>query len=179
MFAHFHSRRLALGALAVVAAGVLMGCSQASTTPATPAATAAPKVAATSTPAAAATAAATTAPAATGTAAAATTIKVAQVSGAGTLVEAKGLTLYTFKNDTAGSGKSACSGSCVNSWPPLTVTGTPTKGTGISGDLATITREDGSIQVTYKGLPLYRFTSDAAPGDAKGAAIANWAVAIP
>ncbi len=174
MFAHFRSGRLVLGALGVVAAGVLMGCSQASTTPATPAATAAPKVAATSTPAAAATAAA-----ATGTAAAATTIKVAQVSGASTLVEAKGLTLYTFKNDTAASGKSTCTGGCATNWPPLTVSGAATKASGISGDLATITRDDGTKQVTYKGMPLYRFASDTAAGDAKGAAIANWAVAIP
>jgi predicted lipoprotein with Yx(FWY)xxD motif len=183
MSVRFRTGRLVGAALAVTAAAVLMGCSGSSTATATPTATVALKAAATSTPAAAATVAATSTPAATaaatGTAAAAATIKVAQVSGANALVEAKGLTLYLFKNDTAGSGKSACAGGCATTWPPLTATGTPTKAAGISGDLGTITRDDGTTQVTYKGQPLYRFAADTAAGDAKGAAINNWSVAIP
>lgn len=178
MFAYVRSSRLVAGALAVVAAGALMGCSEPSAPAATATATAAPKVVATVTAAASTPAPVATA-AATGTAAATTTIRVAQVSGASALVDAKGLTLYTFKNDTAGSGKSACSGGCATNWPPLTLSGAPTKGAGISGDVATITREDGTTQLTYKGMPLYRFASDTAPGDDKGKAIANWAVATP
>jgi predicted lipoprotein with Yx(FWY)xxD motif len=43
-------------------------------------------------------------------------------------------------------------------------------GTGVSGTLATITRaDDGSLQVTYNGLPLYFFSGDKAAGDATGA----------
>jgi predicted lipoprotein with Yx(FWY)xxD motif len=38
----------------------------------------------------------------------------------------------------------------------------------VTGQLATITRSDGSLQVTYKGLPLYFFHSDSNPGDTKG-----------
>ena len=159
---------------AVASAAALIACSGSTAEP-TPAATA--KAVVTSSPAAAATATAT----ATGTAAAAAgpvVVNVAQVAGAATLVEGKGLTLYTFKNDTT-AGKSACNGACATNWPPLVVGGTPTKGTGVTGELGTITRDDGSKQVTYKGAPLYRFASDAAAGDAKGAAIANWAVALP
>jgi hypothetical protein len=54
----------------------------------------------------------------------------------------------------------------------------PTGGTGVSGKLATITRDDGSLQVTYNGLPLYFFANDKAPGDANGV-YANWVAVKP
>jgi hypothetical protein len=65
--------------------------------------------------------------------------------------------------------KSTCSGACATAWPPLTVTGTPTAGTGATAtDLATITRTDGSKQVTYDGHPLYYFAGDKAAGQTNG-----------
>lgn len=36
------------------------------------------------------------------------------------------------------------------------------------GQLGTITRADRSLQVTYKGLPLYFFDGDTKAGDTKG-----------
>ena len=50
---------------------------------------------------------------------------------------------------------------------------------GVTGKLALITRDDGTMQVTYKGLPLYYFGGDKAAGDTNGAAIPNWGVAKP
>jgi predicted lipoprotein with Yx(FWY)xxD motif len=35
--------------------------------------------------------------------------------------------------------------------------------------LSTITRDDGTTQVTYNGWPLYTFSGDTAPGDTNGA----------
>ncbi len=91
-----------------------------------------------------------------------------------------GKTLYTFKNDSAGT--SACSGDCAKAWPPFTV-GAKDRlvvGAGASGALATITRDDGTLQVTYNGMPLYTYSKDAAPGDATGQGIGNvWYVAAP
>jgi predicted lipoprotein with Yx(FWY)xxD motif len=77
-------------------------------------------------------------------------------------------TVYTFNSDSP--GVSRCNGGCSTTWPPLTVASgqTPTGGAGVTGQLATITRSDGSLQVTYKGLPLYFFHSDTNPGDTKG-----------
>jgi predicted lipoprotein with Yx(FWY)xxD motif len=87
-------------------------------------------------------------------------------------------TVYTFTQDVKDSGKSNCTGGCATTWPPLTVTGTPTAGTGVTGKLATITRDDGSTQVTYNGLPLYFFSGDTAPGDGKGV-YTNWEAVAP
>jgi predicted lipoprotein with Yx(FWY)xxD motif len=54
---------------------------------------------------------------------------------------------------------------CVASWPPLTVSGKPTAGAGVSKSLlGTIKLADGHEQVTYAGHPLYRYTGDGSPG---------------
>ena len=91
-------------------------------------------------------------------------LKTAAVSGATVLANAQGFTLYWFGPDTA--GKSNCTGGCAQVWPP--VTGPATAGTGVTGTLATITRSDGMVQATYDGHPLYTYTADTAPGQAKG-----------
>ena len=78
------------------------------------------------------------------------------------------MTLYVFKNDTAGT--SVCNGECATNWPPLLVEagGSVTPGPGISGAIGTTTRDDGTTQVTYEGAPLYYFVGDTAAGDTNG-----------
>jgi predicted lipoprotein with Yx(FWY)xxD motif len=77
----------------------------------------------------------------------------------------KHLTVYVFQGDKAGA--SNCTGACASAWPP--VTGSPqAMGGAMSADLGTITRSDGTKQVTYKGHPLYRFIKDKDNGDAYG-----------
>jgi predicted lipoprotein with Yx(FWY)xxD motif len=88
------------------------------------------------------------------------------------------MTLYTYGKDT--SGTSACSGACAANWPPLAPgAGSPTAGSGVSGTLATITRADGTMQVTYNGLPLYNWVGDQQPGDVTGDGVENFHVAVP
>jgi predicted lipoprotein with Yx(FWY)xxD motif len=77
-----------------------------------------------------------------------------------------GFTVYTFDNDSGGT--SSCTGDCASTWPPLPASGEPTAGEGVSGAMGTIQRDDGSMQVTYDGQPLYMYASDAAPGDTNG-----------
>ena len=93
-----------------------------------------------------------------------------QASAGPILVNHAGLTLYRYTPD--GTGKSVCNGGCATAWPPLTVPAGTTKVTGASaigsGSLGTITRSDGTLQVTYKGMPLYTFTGDMAPGQTNG-----------
>jgi predicted lipoprotein with Yx(FWY)xxD motif len=51
---------------------------------------------------------------------------------------------------------------------------------GAGATLATITRDDGSLQLTYNGYPLYTYTGDFNPGDTNGAGLAGiWIVAAP
>jgi predicted lipoprotein with Yx(FWY)xxD motif len=99
-------------------------------------------------------------PTAGGTAA----LKTGKVGSVTVLTTAKGLTVYTFAADTT-PGKSSCYGSCAAYWPP--VTGTPSAA-GITGTFGTITRADGTKQVTWNGHPLYTYIGDHGPGTASG-----------
>jgi predicted lipoprotein with Yx(FWY)xxD motif len=88
------------------------------------------------------------------------------------LVDGKGLTLYMF----LARGGPACTDACATAWPPLLTDGSaPTLGAGLdAGDFGSITRDDGSKQVTFYGAPVYYFAGqtylpgDRAAGDTKG-----------
>ena len=85
------------------------------------------------------------------------------------LTDASGYTLYEFDHDVAGSGTSACTGSCATNWPPaITKANPPTRAAALTGTLALLNRADGTRQLTYNGHPLYRFAGDPAPGDTNG-----------
>jgi predicted lipoprotein with Yx(FWY)xxD motif len=111
-----------------------------------------------------ATTASTSASASTGT----SLVKTASIAslGATSLTDAHGMTLYRLSGEQ--NGKFICtSSSCTQVWHPLAApaSGAPS---GAVGSLATVKRPDGTIQVAYKGMPLYTFTGDQRPGDAKG-----------
>jgi predicted lipoprotein with Yx(FWY)xxD motif len=94
-------------------------------------------------------------------------VKTADGLGAKLLVDGQGRTLYLFESDT--SDTSTCSGACAQAWPPLTSKGAATASSGADTSmLGTITRADGSKQVTYAGHPLYLFSGDKQAGDTNG-----------
>jgi predicted lipoprotein with Yx(FWY)xxD motif len=101
---------------------------------------------------------------------AATLAFTVSLAPAGYFVGPNGLTLYTFDKDTP--GKSNCGvGQCLTNWPPLSVSsgGATSVGAGLSsGDFSTITRDDGTNQVTFHEIPLYYFAGDKAVGDTTG-----------
>jgi predicted lipoprotein with Yx(FWY)xxD motif len=81
------------------------------------------------------------------------------------LVNAQGMTLYHLSGEQ--KGKFICTSSaCLQVWHPLTVTAASTPARSVA--LATVKRPDGSVQVTYKGEPLYTFAQDQTPGQANG-----------
>jgi len=126
-----------------------------------------------------ATSPATSAPSTSGGGSGGATVAAAKVGALGTvLVDSRGFTLYHLEGETA--TKITCTGSCEQAWPPLEASGEPTAGDGASGELGTAKRPDGSMQVTYDGLPLYTFTGDTAPGQANGQGVQNvWFALTP
>lgn len=91
------------------------------------------------------------------------------LKGIGTaLVDSRGFTLYHLTTEK--NGQIQCTGSCAGVWPPLLVTsgGAPTAAAGLTGTVATITRPDGGVQVTYNGMPLYTYSGDSGPHQANG-----------
>src|SRR3984957_5702009 len=84
------------------------------------------------------------------------------------LVDSQGMTLYHLSGEQ--NGKFICTSSaCVGVWHPIIAPSGGAPG-GVSS-LGTVKRPEGTIQVTYKGTPLYTFTGDRQPGETKGQGI--------
>ena len=94
------------------------------------------------------------------------------------LTNSAGMTLYYFTPDSATAV--ACKAACITVWPPLLAgSGAPTSSSGLPGTLAVLNSDNGR-QVTYNGHPLYLFSGDSKPGDAKGEGLqGKWFVATP
>ena len=94
-------------------------------------------------------------------------------SGKVVFADAKGMTLYTFDQDTP--GKSNCNGDCARSWPPFIAQGNAAP----AGEWTVVTRADGSKQWAYKGKPVYFWTNDHNPGETTGDGFGNvWHIAL-
>lgn len=85
------------------------------------------------------------------------------------LVDREGRSLYLFEADTQGKGDrqavSTCYDACAEVWPPLIVETALEAGANLVG---TTLRNDGRIQVTYNGWPLYHYVKDQRPGQTTG-----------
>lgn len=96
-------------------------------------------------------------------------VSAQKTSNAGTiLVDSAGKTLYF--SDEGKNGMISCTGQCLGFWFPLTASQktVPTPD-GVSGKIGTVKRPDnGKLQVTYNGAPLYTFKLDSSAGDMKG-----------
>jgi len=86
------------------------------------------------------------------------------------LVDVNQSTLYRFDGDDANPSRSACTGECAVTWPPVTIQ----EGGKVylrdvhTAALGAIKRPDGTIQLTIGGWPIYRYSGDSAPGQANG-----------
>ncbi len=182
-----------LAAAPLLIAALVAACSSGSSSPAptTAPVTAPPSVAASTAPSTAPSMAASAAPSASGAAASTGSgggygsynsgssaspapggngsIALTTTSLGSVLVGPTGMTLYVFMPDTSTS--SACNGTCAATWPPLSGS-LPSLGAGLNAsDFGTITRADGTTQVSFHGHPLYYYSGDQAPGDTKGQGI--------
>jgi predicted lipoprotein with Yx(FWY)xxD motif len=100
-------------------------------------------------------------------------LQTATLNGSPAFVTASNMPVYTFGGDTT-ANQSNCTGGCLQVWPAVVAS---------SGSLpapwASFTRSDtGTVQLTYKGQPLYTFASDS-PGVANGDGVQNFHLARP
>jgi predicted lipoprotein with Yx(FWY)xxD motif len=104
-------------------------------------------------------------------------VKTASNSLGTILVNSQGMTLYHLSGEV--NGKFICTSSaCLGVWHPLIASSTSAPSSEVSS-LATVKRPEGTVQVTYKGTPLYTFTGDQQSGETKGQGIKDvgtWSV---
>ncbi len=85
-----------------------------------------------------------------------------------------GMTLYTFRNDQAGT--SNCYDKCAVAWPPYIAASDATA----EGAYSLVTRKDGSMQWAKDGMPLYYWIKDKKTGDVTGEGVNGvWDAARP
>ena len=76
----------------------------------------------------------------------------------GDVMTADGMTVYLYTKDVP--HQTNCYDICAMNWPPLLVTHTPTLDHSFPGSFGSVTRKDGSKQLTYRNLPLYLYIED-------------------
>ncbi|MDO0925058.1 SCO0930 family lipoprotein [Streptomyces sp. TG1A-8] len=95
------------------------------------------------------------------------------------VVDGRGMTAYVFAKDTT-PGTSSCEGACAAQWPPVPATGARAA-KGLDPELlGSLTRADGSKQLTLAGKPLYYYAKDTKPGDTNGQGVkGTWYASAP
>ena len=84
------------------------------------------------------------------------------------VTDAEGLPLYRYDKDVPKPSKSNCEGECAKAWKPVLADKTP-MATGVDPiSIGTVTRSDGTKQLTIAGWPQYTFAEDKGAGDMKG-----------
>jgi predicted lipoprotein with Yx(FWY)xxD motif len=78
------------------------------------------------------------------------------------LTAQNGMTLYTFDKDT--EGVSTCYDECAKEWPPYL----GKEGDAMMEGWTLVKRTDGTMQLAYKGKPLYFYEDDKKKGDTTG-----------
>lgn len=161
-------KSLSIGLSSFALAALLSGCAGTggtATSPTAPGGTSAP----------------TSAPASTSAPAAATAdLKIAETTAGPIVVDGKGMSVYYYTKDVKDSGTSACTGGCLEAWPPvLAASDTPTVD-GVTGTVGTITTPDGKKQLTVNGMPVYYYAEDKAAGDITGQGVGGvWYLVAP
>jgi predicted lipoprotein with Yx(FWY)xxD motif len=93
------------------------------------------------------------------------TISMTQASAGTVLTGPSGKTVYILVDS---SGKPvACTSGCLAVWPPVTITGMPQAGSGVTASLSTAA-SGGSTQAAANGDPLYYYSGDSSAGQVNG-----------
>ncbi|MFJ9850357.1 SCO0930 family lipoprotein [Streptomyces sp. NPDC101150] len=84
------------------------------------------------------------------------------------LTDSAGFTLYRFDKDTAKPPTSRCAGDCAKTWPVVPAAGASASAKVGKSALGSVTRADGTKQLTVGGWPVYRYVGDTKPKQANG-----------
>ena len=88
------------------------------------------------------------------------------------LADSQSMSLYTL---TANGAAVPCSGQCAQFWPPFEApAGAAVVPPGGVSGVGTVPAADGNQQITFRGLPVYRFVGDKSPADASGEGIVSF-----
>lgn len=96
--------------------------------------------------------------------------------GKAAVISPAGRTLYALSPET-GKHLLCKSAECFKLWPPVTVKSSKVKlkaASGVQGRLGILKRSNGTLQVTLRGEPLYRFSGDSGKGQAHGQGIESF-----
>jgi predicted lipoprotein with Yx(FWY)xxD motif len=92
------------------------------------------------------------------------------------LTDTQGMTVYTFDNDEP--GKSNCDSSCLSNWPPYSAPSS--ESADLPANIGVTQATDGTYMYTWKGMPLYYYVADQAPGDINGDGVGGiWHIITP
>jgi len=84
------------------------------------------------------------------------------------------MSLYTYDGDRV--GVSNCNDECATNWIPALLDA----GTDLGESYTLIKRANGKMQAAFRGMPLYLYLKDQAPGDINGDGVAGvWHLARP
>lgn len=99
-------------------------------------------------------------------------VSTAKNTKVGTVLESGGATLYILE------GNKPCDAACLKFWPALNLPKGQSKakaGKGVQhAKLGSVTRSGGVKQVTYKGMPLFKFIGDHGKGQVNGNITDTW-----
>ena len=96
------------------------------------------------------------------------------------VVDGEGRTLYRFDEDSADPPRSSCVGGCATAWPPVPAIDAQAVTSLDPALIGSLTRDDGSKQLTIAGWPVYRFAKDTQRGEANGHGLnGTWSTIAP
>ena len=85
------------------------------------------------------------------------------------IADGSGRAVYVLDDDS--SNGAACTQLCLAIWPPVAVGNAIPQSSDsavLHSNIGVVTRDGGTVQITFRGRPLYYYLGDQKPGDTRG-----------